>query len=223
MDFFKDCYYINLDRREDRKHQFIERSNTAGISAIRISGITPTEQEYQSRTKQPLNSKYRLNEIGCTLSHQHIIKLAKDNNLENVLVLEDDCVFVKEFKEKATRSIKELASVKWDILYMGGNPEGPATRLTDNLYVTTGRVADTHCIAYNNTIYDTILSIDAFNAYEGIDRILFDQNVTNKFIYLLTPELLAGQDDSSPSDLRYKRPVSMFYETWKWKQAINSV
>ena len=202
MDFFKDCYYINLDKREDRKKQFVERSKNAGISAVRISGITPTEQEYQSQTNQQLKSKYRLNEIGCTLSHQHIIKLAKNNNLKSVLVLEDDCIFVKDFKEKAIRSIKELASVKWDILYMGGNPEGPATKLTNNLYVTTGRVADTHCIAYNNTIYDTILSIDAFNSYEGVDRILFDLNKTNKFIYLLTPELLAGQDDGSPSDLR---------------------
>lgn len=65
-------FYINLDSRTDRRHEF----ESEGIPAERFSAI---------RHSNPA--------IGCTRSHLEVIKLAKERNYPYVVVFEDDFTF----------------------------------------------------------------------------------------------------------------------------------
>lgn len=68
-------YYINLDRRQDRK-EHIEKV---------ISRINMKRAERVSAFDTPGNGSY-----GCALSHIHILEDAIEKNYDNILILEDD-------------------------------------------------------------------------------------------------------------------------------------
>ena len=72
-------FYINLDKREDRKLEIEAELSGFDLldNAERIPGIFTPGQGI----------------LGCTMSHLHAIKLAKERGYSNVLILEDDFQF----------------------------------------------------------------------------------------------------------------------------------
>tara|TARA_B100000242_G_scaffold249792_1_gene191143 strand:- start:507 stop:1118 length:612 start_codon:yes stop_codon:yes gene_type:complete len=70
-------YYINLDKRPDRKDLFTSDMMDMELDPIRFSGILHDEGI-----------------VGCGKSHLAVMKLAKQDNLKNVLILEDDFTFL---------------------------------------------------------------------------------------------------------------------------------
>ena len=123
-------YYINLDRSPQRKkfmeHQFDRYNITnykriAGIDGKQLNNIlkdningTIFTNNYHDLTK---------NEVGCLLSHLKAIKTAYDNNLDQVLILEDDCSLDLMFfwEDKLTYLLNKLNKPDWEIfqLYTG--------------------------------------------------------------------------------------------------------
>jgi len=80
--------YINLDHRLDKKEQIENELNAFGLTYERHKGIF-----------QPIN------DIGCTKSHLAVLKKAKTNGYKNVLILEDDFMFIvskEEFNKNIT-------------------------------------------------------------------------------------------------------------------------
>ena len=100
LDFFEDSYYINLNHRIDRKELFEKRSREVGITANRFSAIEPREEDCPLLPSS-VGETRRKYKVGCSLSHQGIIKIAKERNLENVLIFEDDCIFLENFENEA--------------------------------------------------------------------------------------------------------------------------
>jgi GR25 family glycosyltransferase involved in LPS biosynthesis len=89
-------------------------------------------------------------------SHRAIIQEAKDNGLENVLVLEDDVGFIPKETNNFLKAVDDLKSQDWALFYLGATVERQMIFVTDNLFKTTLAKA-THAIAYNHTVYDEIL------------------------------------------------------------------
>lgn len=190
LDFFDKVFYINLDNRIDRKIAFEEQASRLKINAERFSGVIFNDLNYQP----PRNYK-----IGCTLSHQEIIKIAKDNNYENCLIFEDDCIFLDNYIEEIEKCVNDLKYLKWDLFYMGGQPNNYATVLTDNIgKIIDGGVYTTHAYAVNKSFYDTILNINAVDI-DVIDTFYTDYEGSKD--YLVSKELLAIQSNSF-SDIR---------------------
>jgi glycosyl transferase family 25 len=84
-------FYINLDEREDRKQEIeTELTNYNLIeNAERIKAVYTPGQGI----------------LGCTMSHLNALKLAKERNYINVLILEDDFEFTitkEEFDNQLT-------------------------------------------------------------------------------------------------------------------------
>lgn len=118
-------YYINLDRSPQRKKFMEEQFDKYNIfNYQRITGIdgknlndnlkfningTTFINNYKDLTK---------NEIGCLLSHLKAIITAYDNDLDEVLILEDDCSFDLMFfwKDKLTNILDKLNKPNWDII-----------------------------------------------------------------------------------------------------------
>ena len=94
---FNHKFCINLDRRKDKWEQCQDEFIKHDIqNVIRISGVDGNPENLPNKMiREPI-----ITNIGCTLSHLNILKYAQEKNLENIVVFEDDCVFVDDFNQK---------------------------------------------------------------------------------------------------------------------------
>jgi len=70
-------FYINLDKRTDRKEEIEKELNNFGLPFERFSAIT-----------------HENSAVGCSYSHLEILKTARDKGYKNILILEDDFTFL---------------------------------------------------------------------------------------------------------------------------------
>jgi glycosyl transferase family 25 len=69
-------FYINIDERTDRRYRFEKHMKKYDLEFERFSAI-----------------KDNYGAFGCAKSHLSVLKNAKNNNLENVIIMEDDIAF----------------------------------------------------------------------------------------------------------------------------------
>jgi glycosyl transferase family 25 len=96
-------FYINLNRRIDRKEHIEKELNNFNLKYERFEAIeTPG-----------------CGIIGCGLSHLQVLKIAKERNYKNVLILEDDFQFIvtKEEFEKELHDFFEL-NLDYDVCFL---------------------------------------------------------------------------------------------------------
>ena len=99
------AYVINLDNRNDRWESTQKYFKDSFIDLERISAI-----------------RNENGHLGCGMSIQKVIKMAKDNNMKSILIMEDDCKPSDDFN-KSWPLIKNWLDTnkdKWDI-FIGGN------------------------------------------------------------------------------------------------------
>jgi len=81
-------FYINLEKRTDRREEIEKELTDYGL-------IDKTERYEAHYTPHS-------GIVGCGYSHLNVLKLAKERNYKNVLILEDDFMFIvpkEEFEE----------------------------------------------------------------------------------------------------------------------------
>lgn len=146
-------FYINLNSRIDRKLHVERQLDLVGI------------RDNVKRFNAILNINGR---IGCSLSHLKCIQMAKEQNMEFVLILEDDVSFLlpEEFVENVNKFLSNPQN-KWDVLLLAGNNLPPFTtndevsiRVT-HCQTTTGYIVRQH-------YYDTLIS----NIKEGVSKLM---------------------------------------------------
>jgi GR25 family glycosyltransferase involved in LPS biosynthesis len=115
-------YWINLDRSIDRRERlekiFIENElNNKRIQAVDGKNID-IDNIKKNYTIKRIYSKQLRSAIGCTLSHIKAIKEAYDDNLENVIIMEDDCNF--EYLKYKKFTLNEIMKIKddWEIIQL---------------------------------------------------------------------------------------------------------
>ena len=113
-DFFDKIYCINLDSRPDRYKLAINEFSRWGVDVERISGIDGNLIQQNNRFIGKSGA------YGLLLTHIEILKNALENRYKNILILEDDVEFIKDFNEKFSEKILMLPD-NWDLLYIGGN------------------------------------------------------------------------------------------------------
>jgi len=93
-------YYINLDRRTDRREDIEGELDYYKLNAERFPGI-PHDPGI----------------VGCGKSHLSVMKLAKEAGLKNVLILEDDFTFLanKEVFEQSLESFFSEVGDNYDV------------------------------------------------------------------------------------------------------------
>jgi len=193
FDYIDKAYYINLDYRTDRKLLLEERIKEIGLDIERYEAVKFNLDEMEN----PYNDKDWHKKMACNQSHINIIKLAKKQKLKNVWILEDDCVFVDGFVEKAKKCIDELQLIDWDILYFGGEPNRQSEPHSDLLVKTNGAYG-IHSYIINNTFYDKVINNTPTNLLLDVFLLNFDES--DKIFYI-SKELLCLQDGNFESDL----------------------
>lgn len=100
--------YINLEHRNDRKEQIESELNNMCVKYERYNAIYT-----------PGNGP-----VGCALSHLNVLKLAKERNYKNVLIIEDDFTFLVDkntFENILKKLFSSSISNKFDVCMLGYN------------------------------------------------------------------------------------------------------
>jgi hypothetical protein len=174
-----DIYVINLEERIDRFNQIKE--NFKNFNLIRVNAV-----------------KHVNGSIGCFLSHQECIKIAKQNNMKNIFVIEDDCIPYydeKNFEERICKIKKILDTYNdWNIFLGGPNKVFShdvieIVNIDDENFVKAKKGYATHMICYNENSFDFFLSINVF------DNIPIDICWHNKLTAIIPIPFIAAQID----------------------------
>jgi len=169
---FDRVIYVNLDECIERKVEVEEQFKIINLNVERYPAINGKKlenpQEFTNRGHVFMN----LGEVGCLMSHLNILKQAREDRLNNILIMEDDLVFRENANELFERTWQKVPQ-DWDVVYLTGNHRweyGPL-RATDNsgkninesrdqtegVYRVT-RMLTTGMYAVNSKMFDKLIS-----------------------------------------------------------------
>lgn len=148
----KNIFYINLDRRIDRKQHIENQMKLLNWQAYRFPAIL-----------------HKFGALGCSLSHLTLVKYAKDNNLDHILILEDDVTFLNPtlFLNSLNKFLENHKD--FDVLLLAGNNMGDYKRI-DEFCVKVTHCQTTTAYLVKSHYYDILID----NYQKGID--LLTQN-----------------------------------------------
>jgi len=207
FDFFDKMFCINLDERTDRWEICKKEFEKVGIldKVERFSAVKDVDGR-----------------IGIIKSNLEIVKYAKENKLNNVLVFEDDVEFITDDTEgNLKKSLSQVGTLKWSLFYLGANTHNKLLKIKPNLILIKNSYA-VHAMAYNKVVYDNFI-----RKYEGMDRItkhsdILDvylaEQIQSKYVCLMTNPMLATQRNDY-SDIE-KREVNQNYIEERFKKNI---
>lgn len=150
-------FYINLDRRTDRRNEFERERAKMGLEVERFPAVS-----------------HSVPAIGCGLSHLAVLKLARERGYESVCVFEDDFEFLVGRPELDT--ILLTLPDHYDVVMLGWYVfdsvpyDGTFNKVLD---ATTGSAYIVH-----SRFYDTLIQ----NYEEAAN--LFQQNPRDPHLYL---------------------------------------
>jgi len=106
MDKIDKIIYINMDARADRRSVLLQEFERIGFPKNKI--IRFSASSYNGCPNS-----------GCLLSHANVLEMAYDMDLQNVLVIEDDFVFIDDVK-KIHEDIKAFfeLNIDWDVVML---------------------------------------------------------------------------------------------------------
>jgi hypothetical protein len=167
-DFFKEAFYINLDSRPDRKEMFENEIKKCGLEPFfkRYPGCLPKIDDVGDD-----NSLLGYRKHGaCGRSHRNLVQYAKDKDLDNILIFEDDIAFYDEGVQKAMDIIENaldtLSNVAdWDIVYFGGIIIDREINQPINNLLKVDKILTAHAWGINKKCYDTILKYKPNDGY----------------------------------------------------------
>lgn len=164
------AYVINLDERVDRWEWMQGQLASAGIEAARFPAISIRDL---AEFPPPLALQQFLREVdgdvpgferkllatwACMQSHLAVLRLAREQGLASVLILEDDCEFEPFTKAVLARLDKQFSALALDLLYLGGTLKkgGSYSRLSGNVHAVS-RVRLAHAYVVSASVYARII------------------------------------------------------------------
>ncbi len=151
--FFEAIYCINLDRRPQKWEQSKDEYKKYEIEGVQRFSA------FDGNTLDVSGIRIQKSEYGLVLSNIEIIKKSQSEGLQNVLILEDDCIFTEDIR-RFDELINEVPS-DWDLLYFGGNHNGhkgieQPKQISKNV-VKIHYTFATHAVAINGKFFYSFL------------------------------------------------------------------
>ena len=148
-------FYINLDRRPDRKQHVEEQLNKIGVRPESVQRFAAIQTAKGNGA------------IGCTMSHLRCLQTAKEHGWHHVCIVEDDIEFLDpELFVKQMNRFLENHPV-WDVVLLGGNNVPPYQKI-DTSCVRVGSCQTTTGYLIKNHYFDTLIK----NIKEGLGLLL---------------------------------------------------
>jgi glycosyl transferase family 25 len=211
----KHAFYINLKSRPDRKQHVENQLANIGINAVRFEAI-----------------KLSNGALGCSLSHLKCLEIAKQNNWEHVLIVEDDILFLKPEIFKTQLSTFLSKKKDYDVILIAGN-NFPPYEVIDSTCVRVSSCQTTTGYLVQSHYYDTLITNyrDGISklmrepenhAYYAIDKYWFELQRKHNW-YLITPLTVTQREDYSDIEKRptnYTRVMTDLDKTWLFNKPI---
>jgi GR25 family glycosyltransferase involved in LPS biosynthesis len=159
MKDIKNIFYINLETRPDRKSHFENEMKKLGWSAARFNAI-----------------KHKFGALGCSMSHLSLLKYAKQNNLDHILIMEDDISFL--YPEIFVKNLNSFLSSEkeFDVLLIAGNNMGPYEKINEYC-VKIKKCQTTTGYLVKRNYYDILIA----NIEQGVNYLSNNLNRLNDF------------------------------------------
>ena len=211
--FFDKIFVINLEDREDKWLEICQRLTALGIQkferfpAVKRPLCAYPEQFYAdmnlSRIQPEDIEKYLANASGCKQSHLEILKKAQLEGFENILILEDDCVFIDKAMDIFSKAWKEIQTTDWDMFYLGGmhKKRMPPQSFRRHL-LRLACTYETHAYAVSRRGYEPLLI--ALGRYGEEVDVIYAKYIQPQHACFATNPSIAFQDDAS-SDIVQRR------------------
>jgi glycosyl transferase family 25 len=150
--------FINLDKRIDRRLEIEKELTDMGLEYERFAGIV-----------HPASGS-----VGCSLSHLGVLKLAKERNYKNVLILEDDFTFkVKKdfFESELSRFFN--SKIDYHVLMLAYNiPDKEKMTMCIKDEPNFYRVLKAHtasCYMVNSNYFDVLIDLYEWSSIQLIE------------------------------------------------------
>lgn len=198
-------YIINLKRRSDRKENIIKQlekleiKNYDFLEAVDGLSLEIKEKYNEIKNININNPISTCGHFGCLLSHINAITLAKQNNYENIMILEDDIFFNDNFIE----NINKIKIPKYDMIYLGGIINKHKLFLND--WGFANKVMGAYAYIINNSIYDILIE-KLKNLDEYIDVFYLKQIQPNYNVFILN-DLIKTDLLSSDTSKKSKKMI----------------
>jgi len=98
-------FYINLDRRTDRK-EHLEKN----LKEYNITGVE----------RQPARENTSTTQLNLVNTNFDLYKKFLSTDAETLLVLEDDCKFLPSIKQDTKEVFENIHNTEWDLFWVGG-------------------------------------------------------------------------------------------------------
>ncbi len=106
--YFDAIYCVNLESASVRREEMQRRFECLGVARrVRWFPAVETPESHH---------------VGCALSHRQILERALRQGLDNVLVVEDDAIFLDDALAHLGNSVAELRAQDWNRLLRGRRP-----------------------------------------------------------------------------------------------------
>jgi glycosyl transferase, family 25 len=156
VDYFDRIYVLHLPHRTDRLKKMEKELEQAGMT------FTPGKVELfpaiKPESPEPFTS---IGFKGCFLSHLAILKQAKEQQLNTILILEDDLKLTDTLKYHEVAVVEQLQRLNWDMVYLGYRCPTPIQKEGDpasaTVQVCPWEVFETHMYGVNQQVFDKLI------------------------------------------------------------------
>jgi GR25 family glycosyltransferase involved in LPS biosynthesis len=163
---------------------------------------------------RPLYEKSKIQniaQVGCLLAHNKIIIDAMRKNYKNILILEDDVYFHKNFFNEIEDIMKNIPK-KWDLLYLGAvQKDWTNINIKKNYYIAKNTYG---AFAYgiNSSVFEKIKKL-CFELTEPFDKCLQKLHEYNNS-YVLYPNIIITNIKNSK--IYKSRDIIKYSKLFKW-------
>jgi GR25 family glycosyltransferase involved in LPS biosynthesis len=159
--FFQKGFYINLDRRTDRRNYF--ESEIAKIGLKDFFERFPAH-DYMGEMN-PEDDQFKKHSY-CGSSYHRLFKKILEEGYERVVIFEDDISVYNDGPKPALQIIEDsLDEIQnfpdWDLLYFGGHIIGSMLKVSDNLSKPENILA-MHAVGYNRKGIEKMIEYKPF-------------------------------------------------------------
>lgn len=221
--YFDEVYCVNLDRRGDRWEEVKKQFDKYNIRVRRFSAVDGKDLTYDDfypywKDKPYVEGKlvFRPGDVenkfalGCLKTHLAIIKDAKKNNHNRILIFEDDIVLSNNFENEIYK-IKEL---NWKMLYLGATQYDWSNLFMGNGLYLSKNTYGTFAYAIDCSVYDLLIS-KIENSTQTIDQTYTHvQNELNGHCYTLYPNIVIPYVEDS--DIRKSKNINEYALKMRW-------
>lgn len=191
----KNIYVINLKERTDRKLHIEDQLKKINCTEYKlIEGINGNTLLNKTRLRNGM--------FGLVNTYLKIYDEWIQKDCDDIIIIEDDCLFVENFNEKLEDYIKNVPS-DWDMLYFGANHNyhmGKKTIKINEKCIKLNNSYSAHCVLLKKKVFEELIeNIKNFS----IENDVMMSNLQNKYNAYSSSEVLATQIESY-SDIENK-------------------